>query len=411
MSILETLPFEILFEVLSYLEEKNFLLFSTTNKSYYLFCKDKELRNKVITNTINKLFKESDRIDELIKEKGHLTKDIERKLENFIKRRDIHLLKAPISRFRFIQIFPLFEIPKEDTEFHYLYTDEKKIIKYLVRCLSENNREEAKFVIEKTHKGIYKRSFIELVKQDIVDSRDFYDFSTFDYFELIEIFYPAISRAKSREMITLIHEINKKYFNLKYNLLHNFNENIEILRTLISLGYDINETFGYSQGTLLHTFNKNVESVKLLVEKGLDPFQRCKNGFLPIHCKENVEIIKYYISLGVDVNTTTYDGSSVLQCLAFRNVSNKESYKFLLKNGANANHLNHKKENALFGLRNMEIVELLIEHGADPFQINIHGETVLSRLSKDYDDNLIKFYISLGVSEKSLSMKKLEMKK
>ena len=89
-----------------------------------------------------------------------------------------------------------------------------------------------------------------------------------------------------------------------------------------------------------------------------------KTGFNDALFSENILHIRKFIASGVDINSKVESGMYPLDYAArFNKV---ESLKFLLKNGANPNLINPANgQTPLFSSASMEIIQILLQHGAD----------------------------------------------
>lgn len=133
------------------------------------------------------------------------------------------------------------------------------------------------------------------------------------------------------------------------------------------------------------------ERAKLLLEYGADPN-------MPIHTPKgpkyllpwvlrqwylNVSVIELLLEYGVDVNITGSGYFPPLLSVVFGEYSLTAARK-LLDHGADVNASNEKGETPLLicaAKGNVDIAELLLNHGADP-NINVKGQNLLARAAK-----------------------------
>lgn len=89
------------------------------------------------------------------------------------------------------------------------------------------------------------------------------------------------------------------------------------------------------------------------------------------YANEIIEILKFLIEQGVDLNTQDSEGNTALHV-----ANNSTIVKFLIEHGVNMNHLNRKRQNPLYG-KLPEIYQLLIDRGANPHIVDINGRRPL----------------------------------
>jgi ankyrin repeat protein len=122
-------------------------------------------------------------------------------------------------------------------------------------------------------------------------------------------------------------------------------------------------------------------------------------------CWGNIEIIKLFLSKGLEINEASGGGWSPLMTAINEAYSGKvfpngndEVIRFLLGNGASVNYQDVKGETALMlavesdSDSNAEIIRLLIEHGADINLRNSEGETALDK-AIDYGNKTAADYL------------------
>src|SRR5690606_38176768 len=85
----------------------------------------------------------------------------------------------------------------------------------------------------------------------------------------------------------------------------------------------------------------------------------------------NLDIMKYLIEKGANINHKTHDGSTVLLnsiSNLHHSIDNLSMIKYLVENGADINHKNNKGEtilNIAIKEKKIDIIKCLIENGAD----------------------------------------------
>jgi len=127
----------------------------------------------------------------------------------------------------------------------------------------------------------------------------------------------------------------------------------------------------YAQSILVAAMKKDVEVIKSFVSEGVDVNIKDENDRTPLHVaaateKENIEIVKFLVSKGADVNAETFFGETPLTEAVFR--GNGEVAKFLISQGADVN-----AKNAPFAplytaacyVKDADVVKYLVSKGAN----------------------------------------------
>ncbi|MBN8541403.1 MAG: ankyrin repeat domain-containing protein [Deltaproteobacteria bacterium] len=109
----------------------------------------------------------------------------------------------------------------------------------------------------------------------------------------------------------------------------------------------------------------------------------------------DIEVMKKMVAEGKEVDSTSEVGVTAL--LVASRMGNLQTMKWLLENGANAKHLDHDRQSALSyaltglatGPKQVQAVELLLKHGADPFVVDVIGFVpVMEMLALEMDGPL-----------------------
>lgn len=168
---------------------------------------------------------------------------------------------------------------------------------------------------------------------------------------------------------------------------------MERVLTLLETDIDINSID--SNGTtavMAATYNNQVEMVKLLIEHGANINIRDKqlnNVLLYAGASGYLPIVKLALAAGADTTLTNRFGGIAIIPAAER--GHAEVVKELLENSdTNVNHINNLHWTALMeavilgdgGKRHQQIVQLLIEHGADIEIADAQGITPLEHARK-----------------------------
>lgn len=152
--------------------------------------------------------------------------------------------------------------------------------------------------------------------------------------------------------------------------------NTEQVLQLLQKGADINATDQKgSTAIMAATYHNQIETVKALVQEGADiniQDDRLDNVVLYAGAEGSLEIIRIAIEAGADMTITNRFGGTALIPASER--GHVEVVKELLTNSdIDVNHINRLHWTALLeavilgdgGEKHQEIVQLLVEHGAD----------------------------------------------
>lgn len=159
--------------------------------------------------------------------------------------------------------------------------------------------------------------------------------------------------------------------------------------------------------------NGNKEAIDFLIQKGFSihdkdilgetPFSVAITNLLAniINYSEYEDVIDYFLSIGLDVNTKTRFGHTVLFALARRNCP--QTFEKAINLGADVNAEDRLGQTALFGCvreSNVKEASILLSKGADVNKKDIFGETPLfwavfgTEKNRHYD--IVKFLINSG---------------
>ena len=139
-----------------------------------------------------------------------------------------------------------------------------------------------------------------------------------------------------------------------------------LVRALIALGADLN-VVEEDGDTPVHHFVCYFDILKMLVEEyGLDVKVLDKGNCVydQLVCDNRIDILKYLIEHGVDINRRDCNGWSILHIAVDRRQT--DMVKMLLEYGADPNAQSKQGTPLHRWLDNADIARLLLEHGADP---------------------------------------------
>lgn len=128
------------------------------------------------------------------------------------------------------------------------------------------------------------------------------------------------------------------------------------------------------------SFDGKLADVEILVSKGAtvnSQDQKKRTPLILAASNGHLEIVEFLVSKGAEVNLKDSDSQTPLMYASKRSFN--EVATFLLLNGAEVNVQSKKKGmTALMlaaGWDNVELVRMLLEHGADPTLTDIFGKT------------------------------------
>lgn len=176
------------------------------------------------------------------------------------------------------------------------------------------------------------------------------------------------------------------------------NNEIRMVKILLENGFDINQVNRY--GDLSISSCQGVEMAKFLVSSGVNINYQGKRGYAPLHdliLSNKIEIARYVIKEGAMVNVKTETGSTPLMY-----ASDKEQVslvKLLIDHGAVLDERNNDQETALHiavSWGSLEIVKVLVEAGADINAVDIRKETPLHLAATDGKAEIVKYLVEKG---------------
>ena len=164
---------------------------------------------------------------------------------------------------------------------------------------------------------------------------------------------------------------------------------IEILQAVLDHGADVNATNKHNQTALIAASKKgSTDAINVLLNAGANPHIAKINGFTWIHCAVlgdcNKEVLQAIIDHGTDVNTTDNNNVTALMIACER--CNEGAINVLFNAGADANLADVDGFTCLqwaVGVGcSKEILQAILDHGADVNATSKHNQTALMVASK-----------------------------
>lgn len=143
----------------------------------------------------------------------------------------------------------------------------------------------------------------------------------------------------------------------------------------------------------LNMVNKSLAATKLLIEKGADPNEHGDGNVLALH-DASIEVIKYLISMGADVNRIGYEACTPIMYEVY--MHNHENVQILIANGADVNY-----QSAYDGYTSLhwaarkgdlQLVQLLLKNGAT---INVQNNKKQTPLDLAKENNQEDVFVYL----------------
>lgn len=173
--------------------------------------------------------------------------------------------------------------------------------------------------------------------------------------------------------------------------------NLNAVNLLLSKGANLTDVSKTGHTLLMRAvlIGNNVELIKYLIGKGVDVNAKDIDGDTALLksmnlFSRNIDIVKLLLGSGVDVNATNKNGNTALiEVTALISDKSNDIIELLLKSGAKVNAANNKGSTALHegvghlivGLPyRIQSVDILLKYGANPNIENNNGETPMGLL-------------------------------
>ena len=197
-------------------------------------------------------------------------------------------------------------------------------------------------------------------------------------------------------------EITSILCELKHSCIIKFYKNIKephILKCLIKNGYKIDIDI------IPHIMDNGIEMTKILVEEGILNIDMIINIFTPLkHATSNKDIqtVKYLLDKGANVNNYDIEYYTPLHIAVLNN--DIEMIKLLLESGADIDATTIDGETPLhlnvLNDESYEIIELLLQQGADPLIKDEKRMTPLDHARRYLDNTLIELLEPYTINQK-----------
>ena len=173
----------------------------------------------------------------------------------------------------------------------------------------------------------------------------------------------------------------------------------EVLQRIISHSVDVNATNMYDITTIMIACEKgNIDAINVLLNAGADPNIVNFNGATCLHCALSggcsPEILQTIINHGVDVNAKKNNSKTAL--IRACEKGNSNAIKVLLNAEADPN-IAHCLHCAVTRRCSKEVLQALINHGADVNATNKSNETALMKAYKSRNKDAINVLLNAGV--------------
>lgn len=181
----------------------------------------------------------------------------------------------------------------------------------------------------------------------------------------------------------------------------------EVVKFMIENGYNVDQKDKYKRRTPLHNacIKGHLEIVQYLVEKGADIHKKDKDKWDALYFaskKGILDVVKFLLSKGANPNNKYGKRNETCLHIAIR-YENFETAIELIKGGAK-DFIVHQEDdyasllNYACSAGKMDLVKVLIEHGADPNIADLFGETALMYAAINSCTDIVELLLSRGAN-------------
>jgi ankyrin repeat protein len=183
---------------------------------------------------------------------------------------------------------------------------------------------------------------------------------------------------------------------------------LQLKSSLEHLGFNKNENDEFWEAVMKIVLEKkNLEIAQFLMENGIK-FDLQNEFYLACKSGKNKNV-NFLIRLGADVNYLNKEDSTPLK-IACKS-GHFETVKLLLQHGADPNKVIYHGQTALMYANEFDIIEILLDNGANINVVDIWNDSVLTRTLNNGNISLAKYLIKRGANYKLEHFKSIKEKR
>ena len=183
---------------------------------------------------------------------------------------------------------------------------------------------------------------------------------------------------------------------------------LEIIKLLVEAGADLTLRGDVHENTMLMTaaYSNSSEIIKYFIEKGLEVNLKNKLGWTALHIAAsnltdfmgNLENVKTLVLAGADIDVGSNDGSTPLMYAVLSN-DNTDVVEYLLEQGADVNAVNSYGSTALFiaaSKGKLEMARTLVMAGVDIHAVDHKHQNALMMASIFGKNDVVQYLLERG---------------